>query len=221
MLIATAARADIFKWEDAAGVEHYTNLKDEVPQQQAVQTVVNERARQLQGSSTPAAEKETVESEPAPEPAPAEAGDSSQVTRAYLEGLESGLARAGNAGGDVYVNTPVSVTVLPPAPASGDLLAAYDGLLPGYYPFVSGYLPLVSTSFNRHHVHRHTGRTTQTRHHGTAFDGGPLSPLNFISPAGPPPWGAAGPPPWGAIGPPPLGIAPRSTLWSGQAAFHQ
>ena len=30
-LVATAARADILEWQDAEGVRHYTNLKDEVP----------------------------------------------------------------------------------------------------------------------------------------------------------------------------------------------
>jgi hypothetical protein len=219
MLIATGARADIFEWQDAGGVQHYTNLKDEVPQQQAVQTVVDERVWQLQRSSTPAAEEEVVESEPAPEPA--KAGDSSEVLRAYVEGLESGLARAGNAGGDVYVSVPLAVTVLAPAPYGGNLLPGYDGLLPGYYPFLSGYAPPVSTSFRRPRANHHNGPMTRRQRLGADFQGRFLFPQRFISPAGPPPLGAAGPPPLGAAGPPPRGVALSPALRSGRVASPQ
>jgi hypothetical protein len=205
MLIATGAAADIFEWQDAEGVQHYTNLKDEVPHEQAVQTIVDERARQLQRPSSPAGEEEAVESEPAPKPAPAKADDSSEVARAYQEGLESGLAHAGNAGGDVYVSAPVTVTVLAPAPDGGNIFPGYYGWLPGYYPFLSGYVPLGPTAYKRHGVDRHNGRMTRKLRFGTDFHGR-LFQQRFIGAAGPPPLGAAGPPPSGLA----LSPAPRS-----------
>jgi hypothetical protein len=188
MLMATGARADIFEWQDAEGVQHYTNLKDEVPQQQAVQTVVDERARHLQPSSTPAADEELAESEPAP--APAKADDSGDVLRAYQAGLESGLARAGNASGDVYVNVPVAVTVSAPAPYGSDILPAYYGYyryygwVPGYYPFLSGYVPLVSVPLRRHRLHHHNGRIAGRSRLSTDFQGRFLHPRYFSSLAG-------------------------------------
>jgi hypothetical protein len=222
MLIATGAGADIFGWQDAEGVQHYTNLKDEVPRAQVVQTVVDERARQPQQSSSPAAEAEAAESAPAPEPAPAKADDSSGVARAYQQGLESGLARAGNTGGDVYVSVPLAVTVLAPAPYGGNILPGYYGYygwLPGYYPFMAGYVPLGPAAFKRHRMDRHDGRMTPRQHFGTDFQGPLLSPGEFLSAAGPPPLNAVGPPPLGAVGPPPLGAAgppPRGQMVSRQ-----
>jgi hypothetical protein len=214
MLMATGARADIFEWQDSEGVQHYTNLKDEVPHEQAVQTIVDERARHLQPSSTPVQEEVAVESKPAPQPAKAD--DSSEVARAYQEGLESGLAQAGNAAGDVYVSVPLAVTVLAPAPYGGNILPEYYGYYgwpPGYYPFVSGYVPLGPTAYERHHMNRDKGRMTRKVRFGTDFHERLLFQQQFI--------GAAGPPPVGAVGPPPLGLALSPALRSGRAPNHQ
>jgi hypothetical protein len=189
-LLAAAGRADVVEWQDAAGVQHYTNVTDEVPPGQVARVIVSEPARQPQGSAAPTAS----ESETAPPRDMAAAYDG--LSRAYLEGLERGLALGGgDRGGNVYISGPLAVTIATSTPDSGyvspGLAWPYDSLWAGYYPFVPGYYPLVGP-FRQH----------RSKHHAGHFKGFPFADRfalakHFITPAGPPPLGAAGPPPLG------------------------
>jgi hypothetical protein len=189
-LIATAGSADIVEWQDADGVRHYTNIKEEVPQEYSAQVVVDERTHPPQGSS---------EAQVVAEPSPDAAATDDDAALAYLEGLERGLdvaARTVNTGGSVTVNGPLAVTI--PMPIPYDVSpTGYDWLLTAY-PFLSGYYPAVTT-FRRHRPTEHHQRVA------TNFQGPFRLPSPFVSPMGPPPLGAVGPPPLGAAGPPPLG----------------
>jgi len=182
------ASADILEWTDGAGVTHYTNLKAEVPAQEAVQVVVDEQVWLPQGAALPEAKEEQVVQ---PQP-PSDTED--EVARAYLTGLDSGLAHNGSTGGSVYVSGPVAVTIFAPTPYGSYVLPRNDWLLPGYYPFlgtgVVGWYPGP--------IRRRFGSGFRQRF--------PFS-RRFIGPAGPPPIGAAGPPPLGAAGRPPLGVS--------------
>lgn len=185
-LIATAGYADIVEWQDADGVRHYTNLKDEVPQEYSAHVVVDERTHHPQGSS---------EAQVVAAPSPDAAATDDRAALAYLEGLERGLdvaARTANTGGSVTINGPLAVTIPAPMPY-GASPTGYDWLLPGY-PFLSGYSPVVTT-FRHHRLTGHYQRFA------TNFQGPFRLPSHFASPAGPPPLGAAGPPPLGAAGP--------------------
>jgi hypothetical protein len=133
MFATGSASADILEWRDASGVSHYTNLKEEVPDEQrgSVQVVVDELVRRPQ----------PLESTASPPPEPRHQAqviyDRSTVSQAYIEGLERGLqwARAsGGAGGAVQINGPLAVAnAAPPSYA----------YLPPYIP------PLLTTSFDR------------------------------------------------------------------------
>ena len=138
-----AATADIIEWQDADGVRHYTNLKAEIPQEQAGSTrvVVDELARQRAGGDAPA-----VVAPQAPPPAEPRREaevvyDRSLVSEAYLRGLQRGLETAGaiaggGGGGGVQINGPLAIArTTAPEPY-------YDYYYPGYYP-------LVTTSFDR------------------------------------------------------------------------
>jgi hypothetical protein len=136
MLLAGAASADILEWRDSSGVTHYTNLKDEIPDEQrdAAQVVVNELARHPQGAEHVADVAATV---PEPRHQAQVIYDRSAVTQAYTEGLERGLEAArtsGTSGGTVQINGPLAV-----ANAAAPPSYAY---LPPYVP------PLISTSFD-------------------------------------------------------------------------
>ena len=186
--LPAVASADIFEWTDDAGVTHYTNLKGEVPAQQVIQVVVDEQVWLPQGPALPDAKEEPVaQREP-----PRDTED--EVLRAYLAGLDSGLARNVGTGESVYVSGPLAVTISPPTPYGSYALPEYDWLLPGYYP-------VLTTSV----IGRHRG--PMRGRFGTGFRGRFPFPPRSISPTGPPPIGAAGPPPIGAAGPPPSGAA--------------
>lgn len=189
-LLATAASADILAWDDAAGVRHYTNLKGDVPSQQVAEVVVDEHIWLPQSVSLPVAEAAPV-AEPDP---PGETEDA--VLRAYLAGIESGLARDAGTGGSVYINGPLAVAISPPTPYDSFMLPGYGWPLPDYYPFVT------TAVIGRHRrlMHARFGHGFRNRL--------PFS-QRFIGPAGPPPFGAAGRPPFGAAGPPPFGAAGR------------
>lgn len=187
VLPPAVAWADILGWTDNAGVTHYTNLKAEVPAQQAAQVIVDEQVWLPQGPALPEGKEDPVIQ---PEP-PRDAKD--EVWRAFLAGLDSGLASNVGTGRSVYISGPLAVTTSPPTPYGSYVPSGYDWLLAGYSPFVT---PAV---IGRHSPIR--GRF------GTGFRG--LLPFSHRSfgPAGPPPIGAAGPPPVGAAGPPPVGAA--------------
>jgi hypothetical protein len=209
-LVATVARADILEWQDAEGVLHYTNLKDEVPPEQPSRVVVDERARQPQApAAAPAAEEKpqaSAEEQAAPSHETAAADDRSEASRAYVEGLENGLelARSVNTGGNTYISGPLVVTTSGSTPCDLYSTPCYSGYYPfstGYYPFVPGYYPLVTTTVGRHRFHRHHKKIAQVER--------PVFP--FTSAAGPPPLGPPVGPvlrgfPTTAAGPPPLGL---------------
>lgn len=183
--LAAVASADILAWTDDAGVTHYTNLKGDVPLEQGLQVVVDEQVWLPHGSAVPDAKEEPV--------APPEASrdTENELLRAYLAGLDNGLAGTVSTGGSVYVSGPLAVTIAPPTPYGSDGLPGYDWVLPGYYPF------LTTSVIGRY-------RGPMRGRFGTGFRGRFPSTQRFISPAGPPPLGAAGPPPLGAAGRPPL-----------------
>lgn len=177
-LIATAGYADIVEWQDGDGVRHYTNLKDEVPQEYSAQVVVDERTHHPQDSS---------EAQVVAEPPPDAPATDDRATLAYLEGLERGLdvaARSVNTGGSVMINGPLAVTIPIPMPYAAPPIGP-DWLLAGY-PFLYGYTWL-GTPF------RHHGLAGHDRGFATNFQGPFRLPSHFASPAGPRPLGAAGP----------------------------
>jgi hypothetical protein len=118
---AAPVAADIFRWTDEAGVEHYTNVKSEVPApaQASVQLVVDETARQQQeadGPAVPEAPQSKAARRPSAPPPVAAAPVESISERllwmsGYLDGLQRGLAFGGTAapGGGVQINTPLIV----------------------------------------------------------------------------------------------------------------
>ncbi len=195
--LPAVASADILAWTDNAGVTHYTNLKGEVPSQQAVQVVVDEQVWVSHGSSVPVATEEPVaQLEP-----PVDTG--TDVLRAYLAGLESGLARDVSTGTSVYISGPLAVTISAPTPYSSYLLPGYGWLPPGYYPYLT---PSV-IGWHQGPLRGRFGPPGFHRHF-------PFPPP-FSGAVGPPPFGAAGPPPFGAAGPPPSGAGRLSRGVSG------
>ena len=139
-----AAGADIIEWQDADGVSHYTNLKDEVPKDQGASTrvVVDELARQPALSTDAAGETRPAPQSVEPRREAEVVYDRSQVSEAYLRGLQRGLevagivAGKGGGGGGVQINGPLAIANATP-PTS-----YYDPYNPGFYP-------LVTTSFDR------------------------------------------------------------------------
>ncbi len=194
-LLATTARADIFAWDGADGVRHYTNLKEDVPSRQAPEVVVDEHVWVPHDSALPVSEEDPV----APADPPRDTEDA--VLRAFLAGLESGRASDSATGGSVYLNGPLAVAVSPPAPYGTFGLPGYGFGLPGYDWLLPGYVPFVTTAvIGRHHRSLH-GRFGNHFHSHFPLSG------SFVPAAGPPPFGAAGPPPFGAAGRPPFGAA--------------
>ena len=137
-----AAAADIIEWQDADGVRHYTNLKGEVPKEQEATTrvVVDELVRQSATGAAPAAVNPPAPDTAEPRREAAVVYDRSQLSEAYLRGLQRGLETAGvvtgGAGGGVQINGPLAI-----AKATGPE-PYYNSYYPGYYPFVT-------TSFDR------------------------------------------------------------------------
>jgi hypothetical protein len=139
-----ASLADIIEWQDANGVRHYTNLKGEVPKEQenSTRVVVDELVRQPVPSAGTAAVVEAAPQSPEPRREAEVVYDRSQLSEAYLRGLQRGLQTAGmvaggGGGGGVQINGPLAIAkATNPAPYYSDY----------YYP---GYYPLVTTSFDR------------------------------------------------------------------------
>jgi hypothetical protein len=191
-LAPAVASADIFTWTDDAGVSHFTNLKAELPTQQAVQVVVDEQVWGPRDAPLPEVKEDpVVQSQPPPD---TERNADDEVRRAYLAGLDSGLASTVSTGGSVYISGPLAVTISSPEsyPASYPLYQpGYDWLTPGYIPFIT-----TSTIARPRGLQRGRVRTGFHRR----------------IPAFPPSINAAGPPPIGAAGPPPIGAAGRSPV---------
>jgi hypothetical protein len=136
------AGADIIEWQDADGVRHYTNLKGEVPKEEAsTRVVVDELARQPAATSAAAGEPTSAPQSIEPRREAEVVYDRSRVSEAYLRGLRRGLETAvlvagGGGGGGVQINGPLAI-------ANSARPAPY------YDPYYSGYFPLVNTSFDR------------------------------------------------------------------------
>jgi len=192
--LPTVASADILQWTDTAGVTHYTNLKAEVPAHEVAQVVVDEQVWvPPQAPAEPIAKDAPV----ADPPPPRDTED--EVARAYIAGLNSGLADNVSTGGSVYISGPLAVTIAAPAPYGSYVLPAYDWLPQSYYPYLT-------TSVIERHRGPRGGRF------GNGFRGRVAFTQGFTGPAGPPPIGAAGRPPIGAAGPPPVGAAGRPPI---------
>jgi len=200
--VPTMALADIVEWTDSDGVTHYTNLKDEVPSQQAVQVVVDEQIWVPKGPAVTDSNEEPVV---LPQPPPPPDRDD-EIVRAYIAGVDHGMAYDTAAGGSVSINGPLAITV--PQSYAPYAQPGYDWLQPAYIPVAS---PLVVNS----RVGRPRGLVR-----GIGTNRQFPSPPS-ISAAGPPPIGAAGRPPVGAAGRPPVG-APGGSVFqvSGSRTFH-
>jgi hypothetical protein len=139
LLPPVVAAADILQWKDASGVTHYTNLKAEVPADEHASVVVDEAARRTQSTVDEGTAGPAVPASQPPEP-PRQAQviyDRSQVSNAYLEGLERGLevGRSVAAGGSVQINAPLVAGGYSTAP---------------YVEYGRPYsYPLLTTSFDR------------------------------------------------------------------------
>ncbi|HVN87555.1 MAG TPA: hypothetical protein VMW17_22190 [Candidatus Binatia bacterium] len=122
-------RADIVEWQDAEGVRHFTNSKEEVPGGERARVVIAERPAPATG----------VVSDAPPAPGIAESPKQAQVvydysllTDAYAQGVVAGLALARDTG-STTINQPIALS----GARGGD-----DGRF-FYSP------PLVTTSFDR------------------------------------------------------------------------
>jgi len=137
-----AAGADIIEWQDADGVRHYTNLKGEVPKEQEASTrvVVDELVRQPAATSDAPGEPRPAPQTLEPRREAEVVYDRSQLSEAYLRGLQRGLATAGlvagGGGGGVQINGPLAI-------ANATRPASY------YDPYYPGFYPLLTTSFDR------------------------------------------------------------------------
>ena len=129
---ARAVRADIFEWQDADGVRHFTNSKDDVPSTESPQVVVAERT--VPASSNAVAPPPAAAADP-----PREAQviyDTNQLSDAYLEGLQQGLALAhGGGSSGVTINGPLAIA------GGGSSGSSWN-------PYYASYYPLVTTSFD-------------------------------------------------------------------------
>lgn len=170
-VLSSAATADIIEWQDASGVRHYTNLKEEVPKESrdAAQVVVNEAARWPAGVAvgSPAA-PQTASEEPRRE---AEVVYDRSQTSAYIEGWRAGIAAnmpSENSGGSVQINGPLAVAnALAPSP-----YPAY--VAPYYYPFVT-------TSFDRGRS-RHLTLRMLLQHQFALDRDGPFAYIDYRQP---------------------------------------
>jgi hypothetical protein len=204
--VGTAARADIIEWQDAEGVLHYTNLKDEVPPEQVSRVVVDEHARQPQAPAAEEKPQAAAQEQPEARHDTAAAVDRAEAAHAYVEGLENGLelARSANTGGNTYINGPLVVTTSASTPSDLYSPPWYSGYYPfstGYYPLVSGYYPMAATGVGHHRLHRHDKQIARAERPAFPFTpaagppplGLPVGPVlrgfSTTSPAGPPPLG--------------------------------
>lgn len=132
---AQTARADIVEWEDAQGIRHFTNQKEDVPTTEPAKIIVAERGVKAD-TVPPVVAPVPPEAVEAPRQAQA-VYDYSLVNDAYVRGLEEGLAIArgdGGGGAGVMINGPLAVS----SSRSG-----------GYGWDYPPYTPLVTTSFDR------------------------------------------------------------------------
>ncbi len=148
-LLSAGASADIIEWQDASGVRHYTNMKDDVPKEhrESAQVVVDELVSHPPSAEAPAASgKPAAEASAAERPSPRRRvevlDERLRLAEAYLAGLRRGLGvgtgGAGAEGGGVRIDGPLAVASAPSQPV---------GTVS--YPYVLYYYPPISTSFDR------------------------------------------------------------------------
>jgi len=141
MLLASAARGDIYEWRDPSGARHFTNDKQGVPAE--YQTT----ARVLVTNwEHPVVAEPAAPPEPAPPAPPAGAEvvtEGSALSDAFAAGMRAALelGGAGGGGGAVQINGPLAVSSVR-APEQ-------YGYPSGFYPPWPWYYPFVTTSFDR------------------------------------------------------------------------
>jgi len=141
LLLSSQVSADIVAWDDAAGVRHYTNLRELVPEayRGTAQVIVDEAARTATVAT--AAEGPLADDMPSPDERTraAAVAEREAVTRAYMEGVERGMAAVGREQdpAPVVFNGPLAVAVAAPTDA------------PAVYAPWPPYAPLVTSSFDR------------------------------------------------------------------------
>src|SRR5262249_11966107 len=143
ILLAGAARADIYEWEDASGAHHYTNDKRGVPSEyQATAHVLMVDWGRPAGAEPAAAAAPPAAPAPAA-PAPAVVQVASDV-QPWSEGYAAGLraaAQFSGGGGGLQINAPLAVV--------STRTSEGGGYPYGYYPPWPWYYPFVTTGFDR------------------------------------------------------------------------
>jgi hypothetical protein len=143
MLLATAARGDIYEWRDPSGARHFTNSKQGVPEayQTTARVLVSDWEHQAAAEPAAVAPAPPV---PAP-PASAEVvTDAGALGEAFAAGMRAALdlSSGGGGGGGVQINGPLAV-------ASVRAPEQYGGYPGALYPPWPWYYPFVTTSFDR------------------------------------------------------------------------
>ena len=136
MLLASAARADIYEWSDASGARHFTNDKRGVPEEyrDTAQVFVADWSHPAEAAPAPA---------PAAPDQPAQAQVATDLTgleAAFEAGLRAAM-QSGGGGGGVQINGPLAVASNRASEGSG---VGY----PGFYPPWPWYYPFVTTGFD-------------------------------------------------------------------------
>jgi hypothetical protein len=140
MLLASAARADIYEWSDASGARHFTNDKRGVPEE------YQDSARVFVADwSHPATDTSAAAPAAADQPAPQAqvATDLGALEQAFADGLRTAMEMSGGGGGgggSVQFNGPLAVASARPS-------ESYVGY-PGFYPPWPWYYPFVTTGFD-------------------------------------------------------------------------
>ncbi|MGH3430174.1 MAG: DUF4124 domain-containing protein [Mycobacteriales bacterium] len=142
VLIAAAARAEVYEWRDGDGSRHFTNSLQGVPAeyQNAATVFVAEWTHPASSTATAPA--------PAPAAPPSAAPTSVDVTAAWNEAYAAGLRAAteiggAGAGGDMQINEPLAIANAPESQPS------YGYPPYAFYPPSPWYYPLVTVGFDR------------------------------------------------------------------------
>jgi hypothetical protein len=152
---ASLAGADIVAWVDASGTRHFTNVREEIPDEyrSSAALVVNEQAR-LKAVPEPAPatsrRPRVISDWNGDEPIDGGAGGAAYADcrrRACERDAFTGAGGGGGGGGaTLQINGPLAIATAPEA--------AYGGTALPYAPWLYGYLapqwyPFVTTSFDR------------------------------------------------------------------------
>jgi hypothetical protein len=144
VLLAGAARADIYEWRDASGARHFTNNKDGVPAeyQTSARILVAEWARTVPAEPVVAPSAPSV-APPAPAARSLVISDAVSWDEAYAAGMRAALelGGGGGGGGGVQINGPLAV--------ASTRTSERDDYPGAFYPPWPWYYPFVTTSFDR------------------------------------------------------------------------